>query len=56
MSHDSLFILLVALLTWAGVLAYLMRVERLVRQLEAKVTDQEAAVGAVTAETHVVLP
>ena len=37
MQKDTIFILAIALITWLGVFAYLMRLHFLARSLEAKI-------------------
>ena len=42
MQKDTLFILAVALITWGGVFAYLLRLNFLAREIERKIDRGEA--------------
>jgi hypothetical protein len=42
MQKDTIFILAVALVTWGGVFAYLVRLHFLARALEARINASEA--------------
>ena len=42
MSKESLFVLVVALLTWGGVFLYLLRLELLTRHLERQVQEMDS--------------
>ena len=41
LSNETLFTLIIALLTWFGVFAYLLRLDSLTRALEKKLRDEE---------------
>ena len=41
LTPDKLFVLTVALLTWGGVFAYLLRLDKLAKNLEAEVKARE---------------
>ena len=43
MEKDTIYILAVALITWGGVFAYLLRLQFLARALESKIDQQDAA-------------
>jgi hypothetical protein len=43
MQTDTIYILAVALITWGGVCAYLVRLHLLARELEAKIRDHDDA-------------
>jgi len=42
MSQDSEFILAVVLLTWGGIFAYMLRLDKLARTLESQVKGRES--------------
>ena len=42
LNHDSQMVLAVALITWGGVWIYLLRLERLARQIEREISRRGA--------------
>ena len=46
MSQDSLFILAVVLLTWGGIFAYMLRLDKLAKLLENEVKGRVAQLDA----------
>lgn len=42
LTPDKLFVLIVAVLTWGGVYAYLLRLDRISKQLDEQIKAREA--------------
>ena len=52
MSQDSEFILAVVLLTWGGIFAYMLRLDKLARTLESEVRGRMAELDAHEAKAQ----